>query len=294
MGEIENIIPDYTHQTQTVVAAGRPQRPLVAAASGAAPVALPAARLAEDGLSASSSSAAGSAASSAPELAKSAPALAQPPAVAQISSRMDTLSVDTPSLSGYNPLYAGALDTQHALAGSRRQYGAQSGQPAAGSQLGGRYSLAPAVYSTTSAMADLGLSAATAIASASSAPPKTQRPAAKRAPAAGSSPSGQHKPRPASSSQQQQQPPHNQANGNNLFSDTQVASQISLISQRPRQVAAAVGQANTSARQQLLYQPQHGQEKLNYDLFRQQQAAAATNYANQAYHSAGPLSSAVH
>jgi len=82
VGEIENIIPDYTHQSQTVVA--RSSRPH------------PVGRLADNGLSASSTS---TATSSPDGKAPVAPVSAN-----QLSSRMDTFAVDTP-LASLSPAY---------------------------------------------------------------------------------------------------------------------------------------------------------------------------------------------
>lgn len=78
VGEIENIIPDYTHQTQTVVA----RRPHSVTS-----------RLADNGLSASSTSTA----TSSPD-SKFSPSASVNPSN-QLISRMDTFPVDTP-LSG--------------------------------------------------------------------------------------------------------------------------------------------------------------------------------------------------
>lgn len=90
MGEIENIIPDYTHQSQTVVA----RRPALVAPSAAAPN-VPAhtiGRLADNGLSASSTSTA----TSSPDASKAAPVGANQSQAPQLTSRMDTFPVDTP------------------------------------------------------------------------------------------------------------------------------------------------------------------------------------------------------
>uniref|UniRef100_A0A6G1SQ26 A disintegrin and metalloproteinase with thrombospondin motifs 8 n=1 Tax=Aceria tosichella TaxID=561515 RepID=A0A6G1SQ26_9ACAR len=120
VGEIENIIPDYTHQSQTVVAAtgiGARQRSLATAGSspGAATAAVGSAmvpvapRLTDNGLSASSTSTAtsspdgggGAGSTSAKLLAgNGAPSIAvggQQSSAGQVSSRrMDTIQVDTP------------------------------------------------------------------------------------------------------------------------------------------------------------------------------------------------------
>lgn len=97
MGEIENIIPDYTHQSQTVVARGRPAP---AAAHGLG-------RLADNGLSASSTSTATSSPDSKPNGGASG-AGAQSPAA--ISSRMDTFPIDSPivGISQAAPHYSSA------------------------------------------------------------------------------------------------------------------------------------------------------------------------------------------
>lgn len=96
MGEIENIIPDYTHQSQTVVARGRPAP--AGAGHGLA-------RLADNGLSASSTSAAMSSPDS-KAAATVAVAPPQPAAPAAISSRMDTYPVDLPLIGAVSPHYS--------------------------------------------------------------------------------------------------------------------------------------------------------------------------------------------
>lgn len=86
MGEIENIIPDYTHQSQTVVA----RRPAHSASAVA--------RLADNGLSASSTSSATSTLDSKlpPTVAGGGATVAVAPSQQQITSRMDTFPIDTP------------------------------------------------------------------------------------------------------------------------------------------------------------------------------------------------------
>lgn len=117
MGEIENIIPDYTHQSQTVVVAGR--RPLVASQPPPPHVA----RLADNGLSASSTSTA----TSSPDGGKQA--LGATASRDQLSSRMDTFPIDAPPTSaGFGGRFQSLTATNAASALTNNGIGSRSGQ----------------------------------------------------------------------------------------------------------------------------------------------------------------------
>lgn len=118
MGEIENIIPDYTHQSQTVVAAaGAVGAPAARQRSLGGQAALPSARLADNGLSASSTSTATSPpdgtstklnqAAAGPSSAATSTVNVSPPVS---SRRMDTFALDAPTSNN--------MDNGHLLYGS--------------------------------------------------------------------------------------------------------------------------------------------------------------------------------
>lgn len=92
MGEIENIIPDYSHQSQTVVARrGQSGQGSLTSASSAPSAAL--ARLADNGISASSTSAA----TSSPPIVDPKPA-SRSGSSQQLTSRMDTQPIENGSM----------------------------------------------------------------------------------------------------------------------------------------------------------------------------------------------------
>lgn len=138
MGEIENIIPDYTHQSQTVVASNggaisassahgsRGSRAptsgaLIAAAAPAVPPPPPVGRLADNGLSASSTSTATSSPDSnkstslaAIAISTSGSSAAAVAASPQVSSRrMDTYTVDTPSTASHQQQFRSYADSNN-------------------------------------------------------------------------------------------------------------------------------------------------------------------------------------